>query len=144
MAEFIGPVVEWLVGVLGQMEFGDLGLEAFAEVRQSWTGVVVNWPPAAVMPRSSAFDPEIQGLSHSSNLLTVKFGVNGTDPDEVTRMAEKYMKAVDDAIRRATPPEQVTHVHIHQHDYGPLYGREGMIARFPEMHVEVEVYEGLS
>ena len=42
--QFMAPLVSWLVGVLESAELGELS--AFAEVKQSWTGVVMNWPPA--------------------------------------------------------------------------------------------------
>lgn len=138
--QFMAPIVEWLIGVLKGAELGEL--EAFGEVRKSWTGVAMNWPPVAVMPRTSQFDPEISGASHSQNAITIKFGVNGSDPDDLTDLAMAYMLAIDAAIEAAAPLPQISHVHIGTHDYGPLYtGNSGGFFRFPELHLEVEVYE---
>ena len=139
--QFIAPVVSWLVGVLQSANLGTLA--PFADVKQSWTGVVINWPPAAVMPRSSGFDPEIVGASHSENLFTVKFGVNGMDPDQVTADAMSYMLAIDQAIEGAAWLPQFSRVFVQGHDYGPLYShlKDGGFAKFPELHLLVEVYE---
>ena len=147
MADFAAPIVEWLVSVVAAADAGDL--DGFAEVKKSWTGIALNWPPASVYPRNSSFDPEIMNASHSMNQITVKFGVRGTDPDQVTADAMAYMKAIDDAIYAAVGgdamPRQVSRVFVAQHDYGPLYGevKGGGMFRFPEMHLLVEVFENL-
>jgi hypothetical protein len=139
-SQFIAPIVAWLVGVLRNIQWTE-GLAPFAQVTQSWTGVVINWPPAAVMPRTSGFDPEISAGSHSENLLTVKFGVNGPDPDQVAADAMSYMLAVDAAIEAAPRLPQISRVFVQAHDYGPLYEKDGGFAKFPELHLVVEVYE---
>jgi hypothetical protein len=141
LAEFIAPVVDWLIGVITAAALPE-GLEAFAEVKKSWTGVFVNWPPAAVMPRGTSFDPEGQSVNETHS-LTVKFGVNGDDPDKLTEDALAYMKAIDDAIRAAVwdPALGMSRVFVSQHDYGPLFAKDGSFARFPEMHLEVEAFE---
>jgi hypothetical protein len=139
VADFIGPVVGWLKGVLKGADMGEM--DAFAEIRESWTGVIINWPSASVMGRTSAFDGEIVGGSHSRNELTVKFGVNGSDPDQVVRDATAYMKAIDAAIAGAEWLPTFSRVYVSQHDYGPLFERNGNFAKFPELHLMVEVYE---
>ena len=133
------PLVAWLVAVLEEVQVN--GQPAFAEVKQSWTGVVLNWPQAAAMPRTSNFDPEIVGALHSENLLTVKFGVQDADPDQVTANAMSYMLAIGQAIAEAPLPPNATRVFIQAHDYGALYQRDGSFAKFPELHLLVEVYE---
>jgi hypothetical protein len=140
MAEFIGPVVDWLVGIVAGV--APDGLEAFAEVKKSWTGVVMNWPPAAVMPRTSDFDPEGTAV-HATHGLTIKFGVSGDDSDQVAADAMGYMKAIDAAITAGvgTWPAAVSKVFVARHDYGPLFQKDGSFAKFPEMHLEVETYE---
>jgi hypothetical protein len=139
MPEFIQPIVTWLVGVLQGAQMG--ALTPFAEVKQSWTGIAMNWPVAAVMPRNSSFDPEITSKSHSENLLTVKFGVQGMDPDQVAADAMSYMLAIDQAIEGAAWLPQFSRVFIEAHDYGALYQKDGSFAKFPELHLLVEVYE---
>jgi hypothetical protein len=133
------PLVAWLVGVMEGVQVG--GSPAFAEVKQSFTGVILNWPQAAVMPRTSGFDPEIVGASHSENLLTVKFGVQDADPDVVTATAMTYMAAIDAAIEGAALPPNAARVFVQAHDYGALYQRDSSFAKFPELHLLVEVYE---
>jgi len=145
VAEFIGPLVDWVAGVLtnGTAELlQTAGLDAFAEVRKSWTGVVINWPSVSVMPRVTDFDPE-STATHSKHGLTIKFGVESADPDQIEADAVAYMAVIHDAIGAAvgTWPAQVSHVHIARHDYGPLFGKDGSFAKFPEMILEVETYE---
>ena len=136
--QFMAPLVAWLVGVVEGATFGSL--PGFADVKQSWTGVAVNWPMAAVEPRVSNFDPEISAASHSENRLTVKFGVQG-EPDQVTADAMSYMLGIDAAIQAAARLPQMSRVFVEAHDYGPLYQLTGGFAKFPELHLVVEVYE---
>jgi hypothetical protein len=146
MADFIGPVVDWLVGVVTGEALAELlvaaELEAFAEVKQSWTGVVINWPPVSVMPRATAFDAEGTAV-HGTHGLRIKFGVCGDDPDQIAVDAMAYMKAVDQAIAASvgTWPAAVSKVFVSRHDYGPLFSRDKGFAKFPELHLEVETYE---
>lgn len=143
----IGPVLQWLVDVLKNMtpaQYG--GLEPFAEVHQSWTWTFMNWPPVGVLPRTSTFDPEIMGATHSANELTVRFGVNGADPDQLMADAIAYMLAIDAAIQAAAtaaPCPNSMRVFISAHDYGPMFGGAsgGGFAKFPELHLTVEVTE---
>ena len=144
-ANFIGPVVDWVIATLQAATPGLLsaaGVEPFGEFRKSWTGVAINWPPVAVMPRASDFDPETTSV-HTMHGLTIKFGVSSDDPDAIEVAATVYMKAIDDAITQATGTwlAQMSHVHISRHDYGPLFGKDGGFAKFPEMILEVETYE---
>ena len=127
--QFMAPLVDWLVGVLTNADLGELA--AFAEVKRSWTGVVTNWPPAAVLPGKSEFDAEMTGASHSDNSLRVKFGVEGGDPDQLTVDAMAYMAAIDAAIEAAGLPPNGARVFVQSHDYGPLYGNNGSLAYFP-------------
>lgn len=146
MAEFIGPVVDWVAGVLTGDALAELliaaELEAFAEVKKSWTGVVINWPPVSVMPRSSDFDAEGTAV-HANHGLTIKFGVSGDDSDQLAADALAYMKAIDRAITASvgTWPASVSKVFVSRHDYGPLFGKDSGYAKFPELHLEVETYE---
>jgi hypothetical protein len=145
LAEFIAPVVDWLIGVIATAASYPTwpeGLEGFAEVRKSWTGVCVNWPPVAVMPLGTSFDPEGQ-VVNEAHAFTIKFGVNGDDPDQVTVDAMAYMKALDDLIQAAAwdPALGLSRVFVSKHDYGPLFGKDGSFAKFPELHLEVEALE---
>ncbi len=144
MAEFIGPVVEWLIGVIVARTPALLqaaGLDEFAEVRPAWTGVVLNWPTCSVYPGKTEFDPEGTSV-HSAHSITIKFGVSGADPDQVVRDAEAYMKAIDAAIAGAVGEwlPAISKVFVRSHEYGPLWSGKGF-AKFPELVVEVETYE---
>lgn len=152
--QVIGPVVDWLLNVLQNMtaeQYGDL--QPFAEFKQMWTGVAMNWPPVCVLPHSSQFDPEIEGAKHAENRLTVRFGVNGADPNEVGKLAVAYMLAVDAAIYQAdaaTPcviaaaQYVTTRLFVTDHDYGPLFVKEGSFAYWPELHLAIETMEPLA
>ena len=120
----------------------EAGLDPFAEVRKSWTGVVMNWPPAAVMARNTTFDPEGTSI-HGMHEFTVKFGVNGADPDQVADDAIAYMKAIDAALTAATGTwlPAMSKVFVRMHDYGPLFQLDGKFGKFPELQLEVETYE---
>jgi hypothetical protein len=145
----IAPVVEWLLGVLQGMTVEQLGdLAPFGEFHQSWSWVFVNWPPVGVVPMTSQFDSEIVGAVASVNRLKIKFGVNGLDPDRVTADAINYMLAISAAIYQAdhdAPCPNSKRLFIVDHDYGPLFSgpNGGGFAKFPEMHLEVEITEPL-
>jgi hypothetical protein len=143
VALFGAPVVAWLVGVVnGAAEaLTAAGLTPFADVRESWTGVILNWPEASVMLRNIAFDPEITGARMEAMVLTVKFGVNGADPDQVVTDAMGYMAAIDAAINGAAWLPQMSRVFVEGHDFGPLFTKDGAFAKFPELHLTVEVFE---
>ena len=145
MADFIRPVLTWLVAVIESDTPALLAaaqLDAFAEVKQSWTGVAINWPPCSVMPGHSDFDPEGTAV-HGAHAFTVKFGVCGDDSDQVAADAIGYMKAIDAAITGAAADwlPQMSRVFILRHDYGPLFQKDGSFAKFPELHLEVETQE---
>ena len=142
MADFIAPIVDWLIGVVQGADFATPGLEPFAECRKSWTGVCVNWPPCAVMALGTDFDPEGTAI-RERHQFTIKFGVNGDDPDQVAVNAMAYMTAIDRAVAGACGawPEAVSNVFVSRHDFGPLFAKDGAFAKFPEMHLEVDAYE---
>jgi hypothetical protein len=147
VAQFGGPIVAWVVSLLSApttaAALTAAQLTPFGDVRESWTGVIVNWPEAAVMLRNIAFDPEIEGARQEAMSLTVKFGVNGADPDQVVSDAMGYMAAIDAAINGAAWLPQMSRVFVAAHDFGPLFSKDGSFAKFPEMHLVVEVFEGL-
>jgi hypothetical protein len=140
--------VEWLLGVLRGMTAAQYGgLEAFAEVRKSWNWALPNWPPVGVLPGRSEFDAGIVGAKQSRNHITIRFGLNSEDPDEATAMAIAYMLAIDAAIYQAdeaTPCANSKWLFIVDHDYGPLYGKDGKFAYFPEMHLYMDLVEPLA
>jgi hypothetical protein len=115
-------------------------------VGRAFTGLMPAAPYAWVMPRSTAFDdttnPETQ-----QDLVTVKIGITGGDPEAVAEAALDYVAAVDRALRDADYTEldpTILHLHVHVHDYGPLFEGKGAFARFPEIHLEVTRVEVLA
>ena len=139
MADFIAPAVDWLVGLLQNMTPPD-GMDAFGDVKKSWTWAPLNWPPAAAMPRTTDFD-ENSGDVHQVHQFTVKFGVQDADPDQLTVKAMAYMKAIDGAIAAGVWLASFRKVFVHRHDYGALFEKGGSWARFPELHLEIEARE---
>jgi len=144
MAEFIRPVIEKLIGVLAARTPGLLAArEPFTAIGKQYTGVAVNFPACWVMAVRTEFDPDIQGMLAEAHTLTVKFGVAGTEPDQLAEDAMAYMKAVDQAITAsvAAGEWQALRVFVRAHDYGPLWERGNVIARFPELELIVETTE---
>lgn len=150
--EFIRGAVNWLALVIERDTpelLRDARLAPFAQVRRAWTGTELNLPAAGVMPRNTTFDSEGSGR-HQQHELTVKFTIDGSDPEELTDRAMAYMAVIDRAVIEALWPGQgeedeqevrFSNVFIAQHDYGPLYERKGSMFRFPEIHIAVEAYE---
>ena len=144
MPDFIAPIVDWLLAAIQDATpplLTESNLPPFTGYRKSWTWAFPAWPPVAVMARTTDFDPEIQTARHQSHHLTVKFGLNGIDPDRLTADAMQYVSAIDAAINGAPWLPQISRVFIESHDYGPLYIKDSGIARFPELHVIIETFE---
>jgi len=150
MAEHIGPIVEKVREILRERMPAALGARApFVEIGKSWTGVNVNPPSAWVMPVRTDFDGEVQGYLAGMHTITIKFGVAGAEPDLVTDEALVYMAAMDAALEASWPGDwagtlehgSVLRVWVRSHDYGPLFERGNMIARFPEMDLVIETAE---
>jgi hypothetical protein len=149
MAELITPVVEKVIAVLKERTPSALGArESFVDYGKEFTGVVANFPSVWVMPVRTSFDAELDGR-RQAHQVKVTMAVTGSEPDEVTDAAMAYMKAVDTAIAASWPADwvgavsggQVLRVFVEGHDYGPLFGKEGGLARFPELDLVVEVME---
>lgn len=153
MPEFVGPVVDKMVEVLKKYTPGELGagLAEFADFGKQFTGVVQNFPAVWVMPVRTAFDVESQHTRHGLHQVRIVFAVSGPEPDEVTVAAMAYMKAIDAAIAKSEVNRDwegvlgasgvVQRVWVEEHDYGPLFQKGGVMTRFPEVAVLVEVEE---
>jgi hypothetical protein len=117
--------------------------DPFREFKRAFSGIMLNPPTVWSMPRMTTIGEEGQFLEQV-HLVTVKFGITGSDPDLITDAALDYMRAIDLALRNATVAEldpTILHLHPQQHDYGPLYADGKGFARFPELHVVVESVE---
>ncbi len=151
MPKFVGPVVEKLVAVLKQYTPGELaGREEFQEFGKQFTGVAKNLPAVWVTPARTAFDEESTGTRRQAHLVVIRFGVTGAEPDELMDAAMAYMRAIDAAIAKSETERDwedavaggvVQRVYVSEHDYGPLFERGNVLARFPELGVVVEVEE---
>lgn len=115
----------------------------FADVGKQFTGIVQNFPAAWVMPVRTAFDAETQGFDHAAHQVQIKFAVSGSEPDAITGEAMTLMQAAHDAIEASVAAGQwnALRVFIAGHDYGPLFELRGVMARFPELELVVEVAE---
>jgi len=147
MAFYIAPIVTAVQGILAKYTPAALessGYGPFVEIGSLFTGVMDNPPEAWVMGMRSDLDDSGNSL-FEKHLVTVKFGVTASDPDDLWTAAAAYMKAVSDAMAAAQPSDWGTvipnHAHVFGHDYGPVFQKGGVLARFPECHVEIEVNE---
>ena len=142
MALLIRPVIDKLLEVLAARTAG------FAQFGRLYTGVAPNLPAVWVMPGRTVIDPEASTL-HQAHLVTIKFGVENSDPDELMNDAMDRMKEIHAAIEASWPGDwvdavtggQVQSVTIREHDYGPTWTAGGMVAKFPEMDLLIEVEE---
>lgn len=150
MAKYITPVVAALQAILAQYMPGALdgsGYVPFVDIGEVFTGVMDNAPEAWVMGVRSQMDDE-GNVWNEKHTVTVKFGVTATDPDDLGQAARVYMKAITDAVNSAAPADWTAaggsvpnRVLVYEHDYGPVFEKGGVLARFPEAHIDVEVYE---
>jgi hypothetical protein len=116
----------------------------FAEVARAFTGMMKNPPAAWVMPRMTDLPDNDGNLIPEQDLVTVKLGVAGSDAESVEDAALDYVRAVDEALRAAAVAEldpTILHLRVRQHDYGPLWQKEGGFARFPELHLVIDRLE---
>lgn len=152
MAEFIKPIVENALAVLQSRTPALLQAESLAEFEhygKQFTGVVQNFPAVWVMPVRTVLDPDAQGYRHEAHQVQIKLAVHGSEPDDVTAAAMDYMAVINRAIEASDPGDwqgvsqgaNVLRVFVQGHDYGPLFERRGMLARFPELELIVEVAE---
>ena len=149
-AQFIAPIVARTLSVLRKYTPGTVGTrEPFVDFGQQFAGVVQNWPSVYVMPVRTVHDPEEQNTRHQAHQVKITIAVSATEPDLVTDAAMAYMTAVDAAIAQSDPADwadavtagTVLRVFVQTHDYGPLFQRGGMLARFPELDLLVETEE---
>lgn len=122
----------------------DTGYPPFVDIGTLFTGVMDNPPEAWVDGVRTRIDDEGNSLAELHS-ITIKFGVTATDPSDIAAAVVAYMKAITDAIAAAQPADwgviTPNHAHVFEHDYGPLFVKGSILARFPECHLEVEVNE---
>lgn len=144
---YIKPFIDSLIAILDsympQMLSGT-GCQPFLEIGKNWTGVMDNPPEAWVMPVRTVIDDEGNNWQEKHE-ITIKFGITGSEADDLVDMATTYFAAITQAINSATASDWVgpkpQRVIVFEHDYGPVYQAGGVLARFPEAHVGIEVTE---
>lgn len=150
MDRFVAPVIDCLIKLLEHRLPSVLGsLPPFVDVGLVFTGIAVNFPALWVMPVRTAFDPEREHTRAQVHEIRVKFGITAPDANSTADLAMAYMAAIDSAITQSSIHEWnatmtaplVRGVFIRSHDYGPLYERGGVLARFPELELLVETEE---
>jgi len=149
MPLYIAPIVAGIQAILAKympdlLAAQGAGYPAFTEIGAEFTGIMPNPPQAWVMPVRTSIDDSGNSL-FEAHKVTAKFVVTASDPEHIPPMAMAYMQAITDAIDMAAPSDWggviPNHVHVYEHDYGALYERGGVMARFPEAHIEIEVNE---
>ena len=145
--ELMQPIVDQFVALLGAMGAAELGaLPAFVKVRQGWTPVLVNAPEAAVLPIRTSFAQEGgAGAVEAVHQITVRLGITGADPEELTTRAVAYVRAVDGAInawaRAGHFPGYTLQVFVAEHDYGQMFVGNGKHAYWPDLYCQGTVEE---
>jgi len=117
------------------------------------TGVIVNPPTAWVIPVRTQFPDQGEGnMRNETHLVTVRLGITGLNPAELTTRTVAYVKAVDLAINcyKGWPGMAsnagdgsmlALRAWVMEHDYGPMYKLNNVGAYWPDLHCQVEVEE---
>jgi hypothetical protein len=150
MPEYIAPLVEKTLDVLRTKTKDLLGdLPPFAAFGRLFTGAIVNFPGAWVMPVRTAKADDGTGKIDQVHQLTVKLAVSAADPEDLFPLAMAYVRACDLALEqtpiaewnKALADQGVLHVHVSAHNYGVAFQRAGSFALLPELYIDVEVSE---
>jgi hypothetical protein len=120
----------------------------FREYGKQFTGLSPNFPGCWVSPVRTELDSE-SATCHQAHQVRIKFGVEGSEPEEVAQAAMEYMAAIHRALAASWPGDwtgvlaggQVMRLFVRGHEYGPLFERGGSMAKFPEMDVVAETQE---
>lgn len=147
MAELlIQPIIDGVKSMLQALECGED--DAFRTVAVAWTGLLVNPPAAWVMPGRTQFPDRDDGTTRKEvHAVTIRLGLSGSDPDELTYRAMRYVGYVDDAVENLLNTVwgntiRVLHVVVLEHNYGLMWhNSQGTVAVWPDLHIEVEVEE---
>jgi len=142
VAEFIEPIIEHLIAVLRART------SSFSEFGKLFSGAAINVDAIWVMPERTSFAEEGSTLDQVHE-ITVKFGIEATELDDVAHGAMARMREAHKAIEASWPGDwqevlkggQVSRIWIRQHNYGPTYANDGRMAKFPELSLVVETKE---
>jgi hypothetical protein len=142
MSQLIQPILDGFKTLL--IASGATGaLPVFGKVAiMPSNGVLASPPQAWVSPGRTQFPNQGEGnMRNEAHAVTIRLGISGTDPEELTTRTVAYVQAVDAAIAAFTGwPNYVLRVFVSEHDYGPMYAKGGL-AYFPDLHCVVSVEE---
>jgi len=145
VSELIQPILDGFISLLQNLQFASD--PPLAEVKYSWTGQLINPPTASVLAGRTLFPAHGEGnLRSMIHQITIRLGIVGSDPEELTQRVMRYVQAVDAAIQ-ALPNTvwgntiRVTYVYIAEHDYGRMWTSGATVAFWPDIHLAVEVEE---
>ena len=136
MSELIQPVLDAFLALLSAS--GATGAQpVFGNVFVGPpTGVLANPPAAWVIPGRTQFPDQGEGnIRTEVHLVTVRLGITGTDPAELTTRTVAYVQAVDQAINNykgwpgmaanaCDGSMLVLRAWVMEHDYGPMFSLE--------------------
>lgn len=139
---FIEPVCDALMALLQAVTVDDL--PPFGRVELGSTVTLISPPEASVIPLQTAFPDG--GASNGSRVqehfITVRLGLVGSDPEQLTRDALAYVRAVDAAISSYTDwPDSRLNVFVASHNYGVMFKGDRGVAYWPELQVQVSAEE---
>jgi len=140
----VDNVIDLIAGKTPDILAGiDPGRKAFTSVKNSASLLALNPPQCWVTPVTQQFEDEGQSRSSRCN-LRVTMAVSAGEPEALMAAALDYVRAVDRAIARATRAdldEAVKRIWIVEHDYGPMFAKDGGFSRLPQIHLVVEMEE---
>lgn len=145
MSQLIQPILDGFKSLLQNIQFG--ADDQLRDIGQQWTGNLVNPPGAWVMPGKTQFPDRGEGTVRSQvHGITIRIGLTGSDPEELSARALRYVQAVDAAIEAMPNTSwgdtlRVLYVFVAEHDYGVMWRSGNVVAMWPDIHLEVEVEE---
>ncbi len=148
--EFIGPIVDKILAVIEERTPALLGSrDPFATYGKQFNWIVQNFPAVYAMPVRTEFDAEATGAAHQAHQVQIKIAIQGSEPDEIAVEAEAYMRAVHEALAASWPDDwlgtladgKVQALLVRSHDYGPLFAKDNVLARYPELDLVVMTIE---
>ncbi len=106
-----------------------------------FVGMTKNPPECWVMPAKTQFGEEGTFINQI-HAVNVKVAVVAGEPELVVEAALRYVWAIDEAIRGwVNWDARVLRVFVREHDYGPVFEHASTFARFPELHLAVQMSE---
>lgn len=140
--DFIEPFCDALLTVLEAVTVP--GLPSFGRVELGSAVTLMQPPEAEVIPSRTVFTDEgsVNGSRPQAHYVTVRLGLVGSEPGQLTRDVIAYVRAVDLAISEYDGwPDARLQVFVVSHDYGVMFKGDGGVAYFPELQVQISAEE---